>query len=70
MRITDVRLREETGTLVPMMKNLYAVNEMSWTFKANPLKPVDGSYSPPKGPGIGIDLDESKIESERLPTWM
>ena len=58
------------ATLVPMMENLIIFNKPLQHFMANPLKPVDGYYSPPKEPGIGIDLDESKIESERLLTWM
>jgi L-alanine-DL-glutamate epimerase-like enolase superfamily enzyme len=34
-------------------------------FMKNPVKPIDGFVTPPKVPGVGFDLDESKIESER-----
>ena len=55
--------------LVPMMEYLVVLNEMWQHFLKNPLKPVDGFFSPPDRPGIGIELDDSKIESERELSW-
>lgn len=55
--------------LVPMMEYLVVLNEMWQHFLKNSLKPVDGFFSPPDRPGIGIELDDSKIESERELSW-
>ena len=58
------------AALVPMMEDLIPFRLMSQHFLANPLEPVDGYFTPPEIPGIGLDLDESKIESERLLSWL
>jgi L-alanine-DL-glutamate epimerase-like enolase superfamily enzyme len=55
--------------LIPMMEYLVVLNEMWQHFLKNPLKPVDGFFSPPDRPGIGLELDDSKIESERELSW-
>lgn len=57
------------AVLVPMMEYLVVLNEMWQYFLKTPLKPVNGFFSPPDKPGIGIELDESRIESERELSW-
>ena len=55
--------------VVPMMEYLVIRNEIEQFFLKNPLKPVNGFIVPPTAPGVGLDLDESKIESERDISW-
>ena len=59
----------QNAAVTPMMEDLIAFRQMSQHFLANPLEPVDGYFSPPEVPGVGLDLDESKIESERILSW-
>jgi len=51
--------------VTPMMEYLHLMNEAGQFFLKNPVKPVNGFFTPPTDPGIGFDLDDSKIESER-----
>ncbi len=55
----------QNAALVPMMEYLIVRNEATQLFFKNPMKPVNGYFSLPTAPGVGLDLDESKIESER-----
>ncbi len=59
----------QNATLIPMMEYLVHFNEMSQIFFKNPTKPVGGFFTPPQAPGVGLDLDESKIETERDISW-
>ncbi len=55
--------------LVPMMEYLVVLNEMWQHFLKWPLKPANGFFSPPDRPGLGIELEENRIESERELSW-
>ncbi|MFH1639972.1 MAG: enolase C-terminal domain-like protein [Chloroflexota bacterium] len=55
----------QNSVATPMMEYLIVRNEATQFFFKNPMKPVNGYFTPPTAPGIGIELDESKIESER-----
>lgn len=57
------------SALVSLIEYLVIVNEASQFFFKNPLYPVDGFFTPSDIPGAGMDLDESKIESEREITF-
>jgi L-alanine-DL-glutamate epimerase-like enolase superfamily enzyme len=59
----------QNAVVVPMMEDLVAFRQMSQHFLAEPLKPVDGYFTPPTAPGMGLDIDESKIESEKQLSW-
>jgi len=59
----------QNAVMAPMIEDLIPFRQMSQHFLAHPLAPVDGYFTPPEVPGIGLDLDESKIESERVLTW-
>ena len=59
----------QNAVLAPMMEDLIPFRQMSQHFLAHPLAPVDGYCTPPEIPGIGLDIDESKIESERVLSW-
>ena len=54
----------QNAALTPMMEYLIVRNEASQLFFKNPLKPVNGFFTPPTAPGCGLELDENKIESE------
>jgi len=53
----------------PLVEYLVKWNELLQFFWANPVKPVDGMVAVPTGPGLGVELDPAKIESERELTW-
>jgi L-alanine-DL-glutamate epimerase-like enolase superfamily enzyme len=59
----------QNSVITPMMEYLVIFNEISQFFLKNPVKPVNGFITPPTAPGVGLDLDESKIESERDIKW-
>jgi L-alanine-DL-glutamate epimerase-like enolase superfamily enzyme len=51
--------------LVPLIEYLVKWNLIHQWFLAHPVHPVGGYITPPTEPGLGMDLDESKIESRR-----
>ena len=59
----------QNAAVVPMMEDLIPFRLMTQHFLAAPLAPVDGFFTLPTTPGVGLDLDESKIESERILSW-
>jgi L-rhamnonate dehydratase len=56
-------------TLCPILEYLIKWNEIHQFFFRNPLKPVNGMITVPTDPGMGMELDESKIETERELRW-
>lgn len=56
-------------TLCPILEYLIKWNEIHQYFFRNPLKPLNGMISVPQDPGMGMELDEAKIESERELRW-
>jgi len=56
-------------TLCPILEYLIKWNEIHQFFFRNPLKPVRGMITVPTAPGMGVELDESRIESERELRW-
>jgi L-rhamnonate dehydratase len=56
-------------TLTPMIEYLLKWNTLHQWFLATPVHPVDGKVTPPTQPGLGMDLDENKIESRRELTF-
>jgi L-alanine-DL-glutamate epimerase-like enolase superfamily enzyme len=50
---------------VPYVEFLVKWNEILQFFFTDPVMPVDGWVTVPDGPGMGVEIDESKIESER-----
>ncbi|GIV77923.1 hypothetical protein FKZ61_018380 [Litorilinea aerophila] len=49
-------------TTCPLLEYLVKWNEIHQFFLKNPIKPVNGHVTLPTGPGIGMELDEAKIE--------
>jgi L-rhamnonate dehydratase len=56
-------------TLCPILEYLIKWNEIHQFFLRDPLKPVNGTITVPTGPGMGMELDEGKIERERELRW-
>lgn len=52
-------------TLTPLLEYLVKWNVINQWFLAHPVHPVDGTVSPPTQPGLGMDLDQDKIEGRR-----
>ncbi len=59
----------QNSVVTPMVEYLVIHQEIGQFFLKNPVKPVNGFITPPTAPGVGLDLDESKIESERDIKW-
>ena len=55
--------------LCPRLEYLVKWNEIHQFFLKSPLKPVGGVVRVPETPGIGMDLDESRIESQQVVSW-
>lgn len=56
-------------TTCPLLEYLIKWNEIHQFFLKQPLKPVGGVVKLPTTPGIGMDLDETKIESRQAVTF-
>ncbi len=56
-------------TLAPMIEYLVKWNSINQYFFKEPLEPVNGLITVPTGPGMGMELDEAKIESEQELRW-
>ncbi len=53
-------------TLTPYQEFLVKWNTVHQFFLKNPIEPQDGLITVPDTPGVGMDLDTGKIESEEL----
>ena len=51
--------------LISLVEYLMIISEVSQFFLKNPVRAVDGYFTPPETTGTGLDLDEGKIETER-----
>ena len=55
----------QNSTVVPMLEYLLVEQERFQFFFKERLKPVDGYLYPPTSPGLGMELDETRVLSER-----
>ncbi len=55
--------------LTPWVEYLVKWNELLQFFWKEPVKPIDGVVTVPDRPGLGVDIDESKIDEETELTW-
>src|SRR3990172_4084555 len=56
-------------TTTPYIEYLVKSNEISQYFFKNPVKPVKGLIRLSEEPGFGLDIDESKVKSEKKVAW-
>ena len=49
-------------SVVPLAEYLMLVGEASQYFLRTPCRPENGSFTPLETPGIGLDIDESKVD--------
>jgi L-alanine-DL-glutamate epimerase-like enolase superfamily enzyme len=59
----------QNSVIIPMAEYLIGPQERSQHFLLNKVKPVNGFITPLNVPGVGLDIDESKIETERDISW-
>ena len=57
-------------TLAPLLEYLLKANTLSQWFFKYPVVPENGAVPPPTRPGLGMELDEAKIESQREITFV
>jgi L-rhamnonate dehydratase len=55
--------------LAPMVEYLVKWNELLQFFWQEPVKPIDGMISVSDRPGLGVEIDPDKIESEEELGW-
>ena len=55
----------QTSQVVPMIEYLVRIQERNQFFHRTVYRPVDGAFDLPRSPGLGIDLDQSKVEDRR-----
>lgn len=53
----------------PLLEYLVKFNEIRQFFEKDPIRPKGGLVVLPKGPGLGVALDEEKIQAQRDLTW-
>jgi L-rhamnonate dehydratase len=56
-------------TTCPLLEYLVKWNEIHQFFLKHPVKPVNGQVTLPTAPGIGMELNEAKIQSRRELTF-
>jgi len=62
-------IASQPTSVCPLLEYLIKWNEIHQFFLKTPLKPERGVVHIPETPGLGMDLDEAKIESQRLVRW-
>jgi len=62
-------IASQPTSVCPLLEYLIKWNEIHQFFLKTPLKPERGVVHIPETPGLGMDLDEAKIESQRIVRW-
>lgn len=62
-------IASQPPAVCPMLEYLIKWNEVHQFFLKYPLKPVDGVVHLPERPGLGMELDEARIDAQRIVTW-
>ncbi|MCY3801010.1 MAG: mandelate racemase/muconate lactonizing protein [Chloroflexi bacterium] len=58
-----------TVSVTPLLEYLVKWNEVHQFFFKNPVKPVDGMVTVGEEPGIGVEIDDSKVMAEKDLSW-
>jgi L-alanine-DL-glutamate epimerase-like enolase superfamily enzyme len=59
-------IASQPPNLCPLLEYLIKWNEIHQHFLKTPLKPKEGVVALPSGPGLGMELDEAKIEQQQI----
>ena len=59
----------QSPTLTPYIEYLVQWNEITQFFLAHPVKPVDGQITVSDRPGLGLEIDDSKVTERRRIEW-
>ena len=62
-------IASQPSSVCPLLEYLVKWNEINQFFLRAPLKPEGGVVRVPETPGLGMDLDEDKIEKRRELRW-
>jgi len=62
-------LAAQPADVCPLLEYLIKWNQNHQFFFKNPVQPQNGVVSLPTGPGMGVELDEDKIASQRELRW-
>lgn len=62
-------IASQPPNLCPLLEYLIRWNEVHQFFLQTPLKPEGGVIRLPETPGVGMQLDDAKIETQRLVRW-
>ena len=62
-------LAAQPPAVCPILEYLIKWNEVNQFFLKDPIRPEGGVVALPTAPGLGIELDESKIEAQCELTW-
>jgi L-alanine-DL-glutamate epimerase-like enolase superfamily enzyme len=62
-------IASQPANVCPLLEYLVKWNEIHQFFLAQPVKPHNGVVTVPEGPGLGMDLDEAKIQEQRMLSW-
>ncbi len=59
----------QSPTLTPYIEYLVQWNEITQFFLAHPIRPVDGQITVSDRPGLGLEIDDSKVSRRRTVEW-
>jgi L-alanine-DL-glutamate epimerase-like enolase superfamily enzyme len=59
----------QSPTLTPYIEYLVQWNEIIQFFLAHPIRPVDGQITVSDRPGLGLEIDDSKVTRRRTVEW-
>jgi L-rhamnonate dehydratase len=62
-------IASQPASVCPRLEYLVKWNEIHQFFLKTPLKPRGGVVRLPDTPGIGMELDEARVEAQRLVRW-
>jgi L-rhamnonate dehydratase len=62
-------IASQPPSICPLLEYLIKWNEIHQFFLKWPLKPRNGAVTLPETPGLGMDLDAQKIETQQRLRW-
>ena len=62
-------LAAQSASLCPMLEFLINHSVIHQFFFRQPIEPANGVVVLPEGPGMGVEIDESKVQSRKILDW-